>query len=108
MQTAGNDGTAFTVEYAKHLIHKHDFLQAGFMIDEGWYRCTASDWILREHGQCLGGHAVNLCGYDSDGFYVLNQWGRGFGAKGYCVIPYSLFLKQLIGLAWVERRQDLT
>lgn len=70
------------------------------MIDEGWYDCSAWDWTLHARGACLGGHAVNLCGYDAEGFYVLNQWGRSFGAKGYCVIPRELFLKQLIGLAW--------
>lgn len=70
--TAGNDGTAFTVELAKHLVHKHDFLQAGFMIDEGWYDCSAWDWTLHSRGAQLGGHAVNICGYDQEGFYVLN------------------------------------
>lgn len=75
------------------------------MIDEGWYRCCASDWTLKPAGASLGGHAVNLCGYDADGFYVLNQWGRSFGAKGYAIMPYSLFLEQLIGLAWVEKAE---
>lgn len=40
----------------------------------------------------MGGHAVDICGFDIEGFYILNQWGN-WGAKGYAIIPYDLFLK---------------
>lgn len=91
-----NDGSEKTIENVKQLIHMHDFLQVGFNIDEGWYDCTNRMYVLRSRGQSLGGHAVNLCGYDSDGFYVLNQWSSQFGAKGYAIMPYDLFLKEFM------------
>ena len=91
-----NDRSDNTIEIAKQLIHKHDFLQVGFNIDEGWYHCDNTNYILKKYGGTCGGHAVNLCGYDETGFYVLNQWGTDFGAKGYCIIPYDLFLQQFM------------
>ena len=39
----------------------------------------------------LGGHAVNICGYDQIGFYIANQWGKNWGAKGFAIMPYDLF-----------------
>lgn len=91
-----NDKTFNTVEMTKHLIHKYDFLQVGFNIDEGWNDCNNENYILKPSGKSLGGHAVNLCGYDSNGFYILNQWGTVWGSKGYGVIPYDLFIKQFM------------
>lgn len=91
-----NDRTINTIEMTKHLLHKYDFLQVGFNIDEGWYDCNNENYILKPRGRCLGGHAVNLCGYDQYGFYVLNQWGTVWGSKGYGIMPYDLFLKQFM------------
>lgn len=97
-----NDRTPNTIEMTKHLIHRFDFLQVGFNIDEGWNDCTNDDYVLKERGMSLGGHAVNLCGYDASGFYVLNQWGSMWGSKGYCVIPYGLFIRQFMYGAYIE------
>lgn len=97
-----NDKTNNTIELTKQLLHKYDFLQVGFNIDEGWYNCTQTNYILKASGNNLGGHAVVICGYDSDGFYVLNQWGsgvngqQGWGTKGYAIIPYNLYINQLM------------
>ena len=96
-----NQNSTTSVEIVKQLIHKYDFLQIGFKIDEGWYDCNNQQYILHERGQCLGGHAVNICGYDKDGFYILNQWGNKFGSKGYAIMPYELFLKQFMYCAYL-------
>lgn len=98
---ASNKKDKDTIENIKFLVHKYDFLQAGFMIDEGWYKCNFNNYVLRPYGVSLGGHAVNICGYDGDGFYILNQWGKSFGAKGYCIMPYDLFLKQFLYCTYV-------
>ena len=39
----------------------------------------------------LGGHAVTAVGYnDADQrFIVRNSWGRRWGKKGYCFMPYA-------------------
>ena len=91
-----NDQTDATIQAAKDLIHRYDFLQVGFNIDEGWYTCTQNNYVLRPHGRSLGGHAVNLCGYNEDGFYVMNQWSIDFGSKGFAIMPYDTFLKQFM------------
>ena len=91
-----NDQTDATIQAAKDLIHRYDFLQVGFNIDEGWYTCTQNNYVLRPRGRSLGGHAVNLCGYDGDGFYVMNQWSIDFGSKGFAIMPYDTFLKQFM------------
>lgn len=96
-----NDRTSYTIQEVKFLIHKFDFLQAGFMIDDGWYDCDNKNFILKRGTTQCGGHAVNIVGYDCDGFYILNQWGKSFGAKGYCIMPYDLFLEQLMYVAYV-------
>lgn len=99
--TFRNDKTTKTIDAIKLLIHKYDFLQAGFMIDDAWYKCTNNDFILKKGSRSCGGHAVNIAGYDNDGFYILNQWGTSFGAKGYCIMPYDLFLQELMYVAYV-------
>lgn len=96
-----NTKTDKTIIQTKHLLHKYNFLQAGFNIDEGWYKCNNENYVLKEYGCSLGGHAVNLCGYDSTGFYILNQWSTTFGAKGYAIMPYELFLKQFMYGAYI-------
>lgn len=96
-----NDKTRKTIEQVKHLIHQYNFLQVGFNIDQGWFNCNNSNYILKPAGASLGGHAVNLCGYDSIGFFILNQWSTTFGAKGYAIIPYELFLKQFMYGAYI-------
>ena len=38
-----------------------------------------------------GNHAMVICGYNDEThfFVVRNSWGRSFGDKGYCYIPYG-------------------
>ena len=46
--------------------------------------------------QCLGGHAVLLCGYQADGSWIVrNSWGTGWGDPknpGYCYFPQNYLL----------------
>lgn len=41
--------------------------------------------------QCLGGHAVCLCGYDDakQSFLLKNSWGPSWALQGYAWLPYS-------------------
>ena len=40
-------------------------------------------------------HAMVVCGYiDKESFFVVrNSWGKNFGDKGYCYLPYDYFRK---------------
>lgn len=54
--------------------------------------------------ECLGGHAVLICGYDNDKscFIVRNSWGVGWGDKGYFYLPYKYVLdSKLCSDFWV-------
>jgi C1A family cysteine protease len=53
--------------------------------------------------QLIGGHAVLAVGYDDaiQSFIVRNSWGRGWGIKGYCTMPYAYLTDaQLAGDFW--------
>lgn len=39
----------------------------------------------------IGGHAVALVGYNTEGFILRNSWGRRWGDGGYVTWPYSEF-----------------
>jgi len=43
------------------------------------------------HEKLVGGHAVVAVGYDDSiqRFIVRNSWGRSWGMKGYCTMPYG-------------------
>lgn len=96
-----NDKTYDTIKLTTFLLHKYTFLQVGFMIDEAWYDCNNKNYILKSYGKNLGGHAVNICGVNSIGFFVQNQWGRNWGAKGFAIIPFDIFLKELMYGAYI-------
>lgn len=102
INTLANKGDLKTIESVKHLIHKYDIVQAGFAIDESWWYVNNKDYILKSGGKSLGGHAVCLVGYDNIGFYVQNQWGPKWGSKGFAIIPYDVFLKELMYCAYIS------
>ena len=42
---------------------------------------------------CLGGHAICVCGYDNatQRYLVRNSWGPHWGQEGYFTVPYAYF-----------------
>lgn len=49
-------------------------------------------------------HAMVICGYDDDKklFLIRNSWGKTFGDKGYCYLPYSYITNEkLVSFACV-------
>lgn len=42
--------------------------------------------------ECLGGHAVVVCGYTKDHWILRNSWGPKWGDKGYFYLPYLYLL----------------
>jgi C1A family cysteine protease len=57
---------------------------------------------LKSYGSQLGGHAVNLVGYEQSGVYVMNQWGKEWGAKGFAIMPWDIYLKELMYGAYIS------
>lgn len=57
----------------------------------------------------LGGHAVCAVGYDDKAkrFIVRNSWGRAWGQKGYCTMPYAyLDNRDLADDMWTMRKLE--
>lgn len=86
----------------KRLIHKYDFLHAGFAIDDGWYNATNDNFIIQKGRQQLGGHAVLLCGYDQTGVYIQNSWSKRWGSNGFAILPWNLVKQELIYCCFID------
>lgn len=43
-------------------------------------------WNKKPGDSLLGYHAISIIGYDEDGFFIRNSWGKSFGDKGYTYI----------------------
>lgn len=57
------------------------------------------------HEQELGGHCMKIVGYDDSKscFIVANSWGTGWGASGYCFIPYA-YIEKYASDFWTIRK----
>lgn len=42
-----------------------------------------------------GGHCLLIYGYDERGWKVQNSWGKQWGNKGTCIIPYSTDIREM-------------
>ena len=89
----------------KRVLHMNDFAIAGFSITQDWYHVTNEDFIIKGEEKTLGGHAVVICGYDQTGVYIQNHWGIGWGAKGFAILPWDLYERELSQLCWLECKQ---
>jgi hypothetical protein len=49
-------------------------------VHEGWTRPQRGRIVQQRRR--IGGHAFALVGYDTEGFYVQNSWGTGWGNRG--------------------------
>jgi len=101
-----NDGSDRTVESLKYLVHKYDFVHAGFNISTGWYSCNAQDPVVKHTDIPCGGHAVLVVGYDQQGVYIQNSWGKEWGSKGFCVLPWDAFKKEAMYFCYLQNEYD--
>ena len=97
-----NQRNDMTVQQIKRLVHKYDFLHAGFMIDDGWYKATNEKYIISKGSYNCGGHAVIIAGFLPEGVIIQNSWGKQYGAKGFIVLPWSLVKEQLMYCCYIE------
>jgi hypothetical protein len=57
------------------------------------------DWSEQEE---IGYHAFAIVGYDSDGFWIQNSWGKDWGRDGYGHVSYDEWLQRGTDV-WVAR-----
>ena len=89
-------GNGSAIKDVKFAIHRYGVCMAGFNITTEWY--SPRNNIIkadRSYGS-EGGHAVIICGYDKDGFIIMNSWGESYADKGFVKVSYNAFSKQFI------------
>jgi len=87
-----------TIDEVKQAIVRDGPVLAGVLVCEN-FLTPDNGYIDLPEGKVLGGHAICVIGYNdtmSNGkhigfFEVRNSWGKSWGDKGYCWIPYDFF-----------------
>ena len=97
-----NDGTDSMIEKLKYLIHKYSFIHAGFNITQGWMNLDINNYVIRHYGKNYGGHAVAIVGFDKDNCYIANSWGKSWAAKGFALMPWSIFKQEFIYACFLQ------
>lgn len=76
-------------------------LYASAIIHDGWFK-AAKDGSISFSKTIEGGHALAIVGYDREGFWIQNSWGRGWGKVGFGRISYDDWLESGTDV-WVAR-----
>ena len=99
-------GAYFRVNH-KDLVAMHaaiaevGVLYATATVHEGWSKVEADGSIVQSE-TIRGGHAFAIVAYDSEGLWIQNSWGRGWGRAGLARISYDDWLENGTDL-WVAR-----
>jgi hypothetical protein len=101
-------GAYFRVNH-KDLVAMHSAItEAGVLyasanVHSGWDGVGADGFIpFDDDVRPLGGHAFAVVAYDSEGFWIQNSWGPGWGWRGFGRITYQDWLKNGSDV-WVAR-----
>ncbi|MFW2403461.1 MAG: C1 family peptidase [Gammaproteobacteria bacterium] len=71
-------------------------------VHDGWERPDTQTGRIPLHKNAAGGHAFAIVGYDRDGFWIQNSWGREWGRGGTALWTYEDWLANIQD-AWVFR-----
>lgn len=81
----------------KYAIHRFGCALGGFNIDSSWWGVKAGSPVVAGTGETnLGGHAILICGYDKQGVWIQNSWGKGWGEWGFAKIPWDVFDREFM------------
>ena len=100
-------GNYFRVRHL-HLSHMHSAIaEAGILyasadVHAGWSNPNRTTGKIRYRGEKTGGHAFAIVGYDEEGFWIQNSWGRDWGVQGFAHLSYDDWLEHGFD-CWVAR-----
>jgi hypothetical protein len=100
-------GAYFRVNH-KDLVAMHAALsEVGILyvtgnVHDGWDKVSRKTGIIPHHPGTVGGHAYAIVGYDEQGFWIQNSWGKGWGLGGFGHMTYDDWLDNGYD-AWVAR-----
>jgi len=66
----------------------------------GWMRASKKTGMIPHDAGRSGGHAFAIVGYNSQGFWIQNSWGKTWGKSGLGLWQYEDWLENLMD-AWV-------
>lgn len=99
-------GAYFRVNH-ENLVSMHSalsevgILYATAKVHEGWGQ-VGVDGIIPFETKMIGGHAFAIVGYDENGFWIQNSWGKLWGKNGFAKISYDDWLINATDV-WVAR-----
>ena len=99
-------GAYFRVNH-KDLVAMHsaisetNILYATSLVHKGWSDIK-SNGMIRYNPETEGGHAFAIVGYDRDGFWIQNSWGKSWGRHGFAHVTYYDWLENGSDV-WVAR-----
>jgi len=87
-----------TAQDIKFAIHQYGVVVAGFKITDEWNKVEKNTGriAILTNPKSLGGHAVLICGYCSEGVYIQNSWSEMWGDRGFALLPWELFYRQIM------------
>ena len=86
--------------YSEREIKKAIMLQGAVVVGITTFKnCMGSVIkVPTEEDQKSGGHAMCCVGWNKDGWIIQNSWGKYWGNKGFCILPYAYPVDEWWGL----------
>lgn len=69
-------------------INETGVVYATAKVHQGWW-VPQADGSIPFDTEEIGGHAFVLVGYDEEGFWIQNSWGREWGIEGFARLSYA-------------------
>jgi hypothetical protein len=93
---------------SKNIVHMHaamnevGVIYASANVHAGWSADAIKNGVIKQSTDIKGGHAFAIVGYDADGFWIQNSWGRNWGKEGLAHWSYEDW-QDNVSDAWVVR-----
>ena len=101
----GDEGNAR--DNIRFALHRYGVALGAFNITEEWYDKNKVNHVVAiPNSPHIGGHAVEICGFNQQGVIVHNSWGVEWGLKGFAIVSWSEFDSQFIYAAVLTNALD--
>lgn len=77
-------------------------LYASSVVHDDWFATGPGGFVPWREQEPVGHHAFAIVGYDLDGFWIQNSWGRAWGKGGFGHLAYDEWLQRGSDV-WVAR-----
>ena len=81
-------------------LNEGDVVFCSAQIHEGWDSPNGKTGEIVKSNNTYGAHAFVLVGYNKEGFWIQNSWGKTWGKKGLALWPYEDWQENILD-GWV-------